>query len=740
MSSKFLVALGLLLSATCVSAQSSLHVRFTESQVILESPLQIYSMPWVSGAQSIREEGNQWLIRLDTDQRVLDIFNYQPALLLVIGQSVSLPAGGSSRIAIEYQGNEAFPKVVTSGKSVPIPKYHQMFSAEQQSIKQLISTVERTLQSFPVVLKAQPAEAGKVIGTGQFKENSYVHYQAIPVSEEFVFSHWEGVPWQQNHGTHMVTEAIQASAVFKPTVRIDIVDQDGKLLSRKRIPKGEQLTVEPPSEPERVFLQWLGEGTPRPGNWNISASSDMVLRAKMVDPKSMEPIRIKLRSNPPTVAETFGSGTYRPGTAVQYYTTPVRPNYMFSHWEGTDWTEARGDFIATKDLEATAVYKETFHVKIVAGSETLLDKRVKAGEKVSFAAPLLENHLFLGWTGDLSGKSAQDSVVVEGDLWSEAKYEKLHVISLINNVNNSKKVLRQRKGEPLEISAPEITGHEFSKWSDGQTEPTRTITVRGDREVKAIYSKIHKLSLSVAPDDLQVELVGAGTYSEGTEVEVLAPEIAGYTFLQWDGDLAGKSSQDKVIVRGDMHATAFYRKKDMEKAELLKPYLINAGDILSINFDGVIQTSKVDWQGRALVLPVGKTKVYELTRSQATTKINQALSEVLGLDTSSTVQVVSGTSSSASIEGGVNRPELFRLPLGQDITLADMVVAGGGFSINADRNNITIRSNEKVAFVRYDQAKDKKIEPGNEILVGTKEDLTTRKQPNIKWEPLQLQP
>lgn len=737
---KSLVALGLLLTATCASGQSSLHVRFAEGQVILESPLQIYSMPWVSGAQSIREEGNQWLIRLDTKQRVLDVFNYQPALLLVIGQSVSLPAGGSSRIAIEYQGNEAYPKVVTSGKPVPIPKYHQLFSSEQQSIKQLISTVERTLQSFSVVLKAQPVEGGKVIGTGQFKENSYVHYQAIPVSDAFVFSHWEGVPWTKNHGTHMVTGEIQATGIFRPTVRIEVTDQDGKVLSTRRVPKGDNFTVEPPTEPERVFLQWLGKGSPQPGNWNIVATSDTAIQAKMVDPKSLEPVKIKLRSNPPTVAETFGSGTYRPGTSVQYYTTPVRPNYMFSHWEGTDWTEARGDFIPTKDLEATAVYKETFHVKIVAGSETLLDKRVKAGESVPFTAPLLEDHLFLGWTGDLNGKSAQDSIVVEGDVWSEAKYEKLHVISLTNNANNSKKVLRQRKGELLEISAPEITGYEFSKWIDGQTEPTRTITVRGDREVKAHYAKIHKLSLSVVPDDLQIELVGAGTYSEGTEVEVLAPEIVGYTFLQWDGDLADKSSQDKVIVRGDMRATAFYRKKDVEKSELLKPYLINAGDILAISFDGVMQTSKVDWQGRALALPAGKIKVYELTRSQATTKINQAFSEVLGADTRCSVQVVSGTSSSASIEGGVNRPELFRLPLGQDISLSDMVVAGGGFSVHADRNNITVRSNDRVAFVRYDQAKDKKIEPGNEILVGTKEDLTNRNKANTKWEPLQLQP
>lgn len=267
-----------------------------------------------------------------------------------------------------------------------------------------------------------------------------------------------------------------------------------------------------------------------------------------------------------------------------------------------------------------------------------------------------------------------------------------------------------------------------------------TFTVRSDSDVKAIYTKIHQLTHKVAPDNLDVKLTGSGTYSEGTEVEIIAPEIPGYEFLQWDGDLAGKGSQDKVIVKGNMQGTAYYRKKALEKSELLKPYLINAGDVLSITYQGVIQTSKVDWQGRALVLPAGKIKVYELTRAQATTKINQSLSEILGGDARVTVQVVSGNSSSASVEGGVNRPELFRLPLDQEITLSDMILAGGGFDLNADRNNITIRSNDKVAFVRYDQAKDQKIEPGNEVLVGTKDETPKTIESDKKWEPLQLQP
>jgi len=722
-------------------AQSGLHLRFVDNQIVLETPAQIYSMPWKTGVQTIREENNQWLVKLDAEKHMIDVFNYQPGLLLMIGKSVSLPAGGSTRLHIKYSEAEAKPHLVTTGQSVPIPRYHTLFSSEQQSIRQLVSTIDRTLQSFPVNLEVKPPEAGRVIGNGSYKENSYIHFNAVPSSEQYVFSHWEGAQWPKSHGTHMVTGPVRATAVFKSTALISIVDQDGQKVFTRRFPVG-ALTLQPPEVAEKVFVRWL-EPSGKSSTLTLEVTSDKTLSAEYRSPAELMPIRIRLRTKPSSAGETFGSGTYRAGTRVQYYTTPVRSNYTFSHWEGADWKNPKGEFVAGEDLDATAVYKETHHVKILAGNETVVDRRVMVGEKLDFSSPVLEDHLFLGWTGDLNGKSAQDQITVTGDIWSEAKYEKLHLVKVTNNVNSDKVVLRQRKGESLEIHAPKIDGYTFSKWADGHKDPVRSLPVRGDREIRADYSKIHQLTLKVMPDDLEVKLTGGGTYSEGSEVEIIAPEIPGYSFLQWDGDLLGKASQDKVLVQGNMSGTAYYRKKDVEKAQLLQPYRINAGDRVTVSFQGTIQTSKVDWQGRAFVMPIGKIKVYELTRAEALTKINQSLAEVLGGDVRVNLQVDSVGASTASIEGGINRSDMLRLPLDQDISLGDLVIAAGGFSVNADRNNITIRGTDKVAFVRYDQAKDKKIEPGEEILVGFKgetNEIEKQTSQKISWEPMQLQP
>ena len=114
--------------------------------------------------------------------------------------------------------------------------------------------------------------------------------------------------------------------------------------------------------------------------------------------------------------------------------------------------------------------------------------------------------------------------------------------------------IRCDAGQQITITAvPANEHHHFVRWSDGNTDNPRTISVEGDATYTAEFA-IDQHTIAVTCDPLQGEVTGAGTYDYGTQVTLTATANEHYHFTQWSD---GNTDNPRTIsVEGDATYTA----------------------------------------------------------------------------------------------------------------------------------------------------------------------------------------
>ncbi|MCX9012990.1 MAG: PEGA domain-containing protein [Candidatus Methanoperedens sp.] len=89
----------------------------------------------------------------------------------------------------------------------------------------------------------------------------------------------------------------------------------------------------------------------------------------------------------------------------------------------------------------------------------------------------------------------------------------------------------------------------FNRWSDGNTQITRTITVTSDTSYNAEYKTQNYLYLTTNPENLVI-ISGAGWYDKDTLTTLNAPSVMGYMFKDWAVD-GSSVSGDTISVKMD---------------------------------------------------------------------------------------------------------------------------------------------------------------------------------------------
>lgn len=99
-------------------------------------------------------------------------------------------------------------------------------------------------------------------------------------------------------------------------------------------------------------------------------------------------------------------------------------------------------------------------------------------------------------------------------------------------------------GKTATIKATPKTGYSFSKWSDGNTSASRTVTVSGDKTYTA-YFTANKYTISVSSANTDMGTVsGGGSIAYGTTTTIKATPKTGYSFSKWSD---GNTSASRTI-------------------------------------------------------------------------------------------------------------------------------------------------------------------------------------------------
>ena len=115
-------------------------------------------------------------------------------------------------------------------------------------------------------------------------------------------------------------------------------------------------------------------------------------------------------------------------------------------------------------------------------------------------------------------------------------------------------------GEQVEITAVPNNHFEFVRWSDGNTDNPRIITVTSDTSLQAIFD-IRKYTVTLDVNDETMGMVfGDGEYEYGKNITVIAKPNDGYAFEKWSDEET--KSVRLIKVNEDISLTAYFRPDD----------------------------------------------------------------------------------------------------------------------------------------------------------------------------------
>lgn len=182
-------------------------------------------------------------------------------------------------------------------------------------------------------------------------------------------------------------------------------------------------------------------------------------------------------------------------------------------------------------------------------------------------------------------------------------------------------------GAEATLTATPEEGYSFQKWSDGNTDNPRTISVTEDVALKAQFTIDEKVMITVAASPAYRGTVsGDGVYAKGKTVTLTATPNKGYTFERWND---GNTENPRTITADeDDEFTAFFGYKPAVKDDTIR--YTHAGNTLYYKVHNtttawVVPQHNVAPYYDALNQPTGELVVPDVVTDSAGTEFKVSL-------------------------------------------------------------------------------------------------------------------
>lgn len=163
------------------------------------------------------------------------------------------------------------------------------------------------------------------------------------------------------------------------------------------------------------------------------------------------------------------------------------------------------------------------------------------------------------------------------------------------------------EGTQITISATPATHYHFSRWSDGNTQNPRTITVAGNATYTAYFDP-DQYSINVTSNDPDMGYtVGSGTYSYASYITITAVPNDGYEFIRWNDNVT--DDQRVIEVTGPATYIAYFQAAngidDMNQDEVI--VFCSGNEIHVKNAEGYV-VGIYDMAGRLIATEAANSK------------------------------------------------------------------------------------------------------------------------------------
>ncbi len=394
-------------------------------------------------------------------------------------------------------------------------------------------------------------EAGKkIIIEAQAKE----HYKFVKWSDGNTLSPREVTVTGDSTFT-AIFEAIMCTITTKANN-----DTYGKTSGGGSFQEGSDITITATPNNGYEFVKWEDGNTEI--NRLITVSRDATYTA-IFQPKEYT-ITVK-SANDPAWGTVGGSGKY-PYGSKQKITATAAPNYKFVGWHDGN-KDANRTITITEDQTYTAEFAPlmcTITTKsdndaygTASGGQT-----VQAGTTITITATAKEHYQFVKWHD--GNKEANRTITVTKDETYTAIFApKQYTITAKTDSTKFGSVTGSGQYDyntPATLTATPNEHYEFVEWSDGDKNPTRTVTVTGDATYIAIFTpKDYTIIVTSGSDATWGTVSGSGTYKYGSQPIITATAAPNYEFVSWND---GNTDANRTItVEDDKTYTATFAPK-----------------------------------------------------------------------------------------------------------------------------------------------------------------------------------
>ncbi|MFD1002770.1 InlB B-repeat-containing protein [Ohtaekwangia kribbensis] len=299
-------------------------------------------------------------------------------------------------------------------------------------------TVTATFQEIKYTLAttATPAAGGTVSGAGSYTSGATATLTATPATG-YTFTGWSGdatgtattttVTMNSNKSVTAIFEVIQAG---KYTLATTVSPSAGGTVSGGgSYTSGSTATLTATPATGYTFTGWSGDVTGTSTSVTITMDGDKNVTANFQSQSGTTKYTLAIATSPSDGGNVSGAGSYDAGSVATLTATPAS-GYTFTGWSGdVTGTDASTTVTMDGDKNVTASFSIssfTLSATVVpsAGGSVTGTGTYTSGTIVTIEAVAASGYTFTGWTGDITGAAASQSVTVNSDMVVEANFQR----------------------------------------------------------------------------------------------------------------------------------------------------------------------------------------------------------------------------------------------------------------------------------------------------------------------------
>ena len=311
---------------------------------------------------------------------------------------------------------------------------------------------------------------------------------------------------------------------------------------------GQNITITAVAKQGCAFKQWSDGSTMNPRTVTVTTDASYIATFEVTGQLVPTTYTVSVMSNNNSYGSVVGGGEYEEGKTATLAAVPEN-GYQFVNWSDGSTDNPRFVTVTKNEsfiayFKAIQKYTVTLSINNDAYGSVVGDGEYEEGKTATIAAFASSGYKFEKWNDGNTDNPRLITVTKDETFMAYFKVaQSKYTVTLSVNNNSYGTVVgngEYEEGQTATLVAVASSGYEFEKWSDGNTDNPRVITVTENAMYMANFKVAQSTSapkyiVTVAANDNSYgSVVGGGEYAEGSSAILVAMPASGYLFDKWN--------------------------------------------------------------------------------------------------------------------------------------------------------------------------------------------------------------